>query len=317
MGINVMAQPTAVRLLLKFNFAQKIRLAGWSEGYDLGFADLATATADANLPNINAFILDRLQLLGVGPYLVEAVLSGYIQPANPGDPPPRRSSLSIPIPPPPPEGSAYNKAWLSDSVRDGAADFVTTDLYVSCETALTSVPVYHRNLWISGLPDQVTKTDVVIPNDPALVPLLTRFLGDLTGTNNTNAAKCSVQIRSINRGPALKVCTAWNLAANTYTVPAHGFAQNQPVVAEGMTTQRGGSCPRGRYLVGPPIDANTISLQGSTPPTAPIHTGAFRAAGVVFNALKVAIPQGMTKRNHGGPFGVLRGRRRRPATSRA
>jgi hypothetical protein len=312
-----MSQATSVRLILKFNFAQKIRLAGWSEGYDTGFADLATATASGILLFIDAFISDRLQLLGVGPYLVEAVLIGYLQPPALGAPVPRRSSISIPIPDAPPADSAYNKAWIIGSGHEGGADFVTTDLYVSCETALTSAPVYHRNLWISGLPDQVTKTDKTVPNDPALVPLLNKFLGDLTGTNNSNAAKCSIQIRSVDRVPATKPCTAWNLLVNTYTVPAHGFAQNQPVIAEGMSCARGGICLRGRYLVGPPIDANTISLQGTQTPSPPIRTGSFRAATAVFNKLSIASPQGMTKRNHGGPFGVLRGRRRKPATIRA
>ncbi len=163
--------------------------------------------------------------------------------------------------------------------------------------------------------DQTNKGEVI---GGLAIDAVNLFIGDLNGTNTTESGTVGFSIRSTNRdAAALKNCTAWNLGANTYTVPAHGFAQNQPVTAVGMTTAPGGSCPRGTYLVGPPINADTISLQGAVAPTAPIHTGSFRAATKVFNLVKSVQQIGFTKRNHGRPFGALVGRQSKKKTKRA
>jgi hypothetical protein len=310
-----MSSSTGVRLTLKFNFAQKIRIAGWSESYDLAYADLPTAIAASTA--ISSFIMHRCLCLGVGPYLYSATLTNFVQPATPGSPSPRRASLAFPIPAIPADGTTYNKAFYSGAILY-TADFVTTDLYLNCQTNLSTNPVYHRNLWISALPDLADQTDKAgLTNGPA-IEAVNVFIGDLKGTNSTLSGSVGFSIRSINRDPAAtKNCTAWNLAANTYTVPAHGFAQNQPILAIGMTTVPGGSCPRGTYLVGPPIDANTISLQGASPPNTPVHTGAFRPSTKVFNLVKSVEQIGFTKRNHGRPFGALVGRRSKSRTVRA
>ena len=79
---TLMSSNTAVRLTMKFNFPQKIRICGWTESVDLGFVSLSAAnTAKVN---IAALVYDRCQILGIGPYIVEAVLSGYVQPPTPG-----------------------------------------------------------------------------------------------------------------------------------------------------------------------------------------------------------------------------------------
>lgn len=310
-----MSFSTAVRLTLKFNFAQLIRITGWSESYDLGYSALPSAIN--NTPAISAFIMDRLMCLGIGPYLYEAVLSGYVQPATPGARPPRRSTLDFPIPPIPPNGQAYNKGFTDVKLGD-FADFVTTDLYISLQTDLSTIPVYRRNCWLACLPDSADQTNEGTVQGAVATAAVKKFIGDLNNTNATLGGKNNVCIRSINRDPAtFKPVSAWNILANTYTVTAHGFAQNQPVNAVGMTTIPGGSCPRGTYLVGPPIDANTISLQGSSPPTAPHNLGGFRPSTVIYNNVTVAQPLGFTKRNHGRPFGALVGRRPKSRTKRA
>lgn len=311
-----MPASTGVRLLLKFNFAQEIRPCGWSEGYDLGYADLPTAVAAIN--GINAFIQDRLALLGIGPYLAGATLSAYVQPVTPGAAPQRRPVLAIPVPPTPAEGVAYNTK-LSASDPGSLADFSPTVMYVSCQTALSGSPVYRRNLWIAGLPDGSDQTNSNTVTLPAIVNIWDKFLNDLSNGATSTASRQGISIRSIDRsaGNPIKQCTGWNLVANTYTVPAHGFVLGQPILAEGMKTAPGGSCPRGRYLVSAVVDANTIALAGSLPPTAPTRLGGFRAAIVTFNQIAVATPEGFTKRNKGRLFFQSVGRRRRSLISRA
>jgi hypothetical protein len=300
---------TGVRLTLKFNFAQQIRAAGWSESYDLGFADLSVA--NAALASINAFIVDRVNCLGIGPLLVNATLSAYVQPLLPGAPPVRRSTLSIPVPAFPTAGEAYNKALSHDATF--SADFAVTVLYLSLQTNLAGTPVYRRNVWMAGLPDASDQTSSGVLTEPNTVTAVNKFLGDLQNSNPTLGGKCSVSIRSIDRSGAnpVKQCTAWNLGPNTYTVPAHGFVVGQPIIAEGCKTQVGGIAPRGRYLVGTVVDVNTITLQDAAVPTPPIKTGGFRAAIVAFNGVFVATQKGFTKRDKGRPSGLSVGRRRR------
>ncbi len=310
-----MPSSTGVRLTLKFNFGQQIRFAGWSESYDLGFSDLPTAIASS--ANILSFMQDRANCLGVGPLMVEAVLAAFVQPLTPGAAPVRRSTLSLPVPPYPLAGQAYNKAFNGSTPYP--ADFANTVLYISLQTSLSSSPVYRRNFWMAGLPDIADETDSPTIVDPATLAAVNKFIGDLNATNTTLAGKCNVSIRSIDRSGAnpVKPCTAWNIGPNTYTVPAHGFVAGQPILAEGMKTAKGGFAPRGRYLVGTVVDANTITLQGSNPPTAPTKTGGFRAAVYAFNQVFVVTMQGFTKRDKGRPSGLAVGRRPRPAISRA
>lgn len=307
---------SGVRLLLKFNFPQQIRFAGWSESYDLGFVDLPTAIAASK--SISAFIVDRCNCLGQGVVIVEAVLSAFVQPVTPGAPPVRRSTVSFPIPPQPlPVGTAYNSGFNSDPKY--VADFASTVFYMSAQTNLSSSPVYHRNLWIAGLPDCADQTNNNQVTEGVTLAAVDKFIGDLNNTNSTLGGKCGVSIRSIDRsgGNASKPCTAWNLDVNTYTVPAHGFVVGQPILAQGMVTIRGGSCPRGRYLVGTVLDVNTISLQGSSAPTKPLKLGSFRPAIVTFNQIQLVTKQGFTKRDKGRPSGLSVGRRRKPVTARA
>jgi hypothetical protein len=325
MGTHYMSSPTGVRLTLKFNFGQQIRMCGWTESYDMSYADLPTAIA--SIANIQAFMLDRCYCLGIGPILVEAVLSAYVQPFPVGAPPLRRSTLSVPVPTYPTPGNAYNKA-LSKGPVDGkledAADFGNTVYYITLQTNLSTSPVYHRNCWIAGMPDTSDETDSAAVVDPDTWVPIKRFLNDLSNGNYlggipSNGAKNGVSVRSIDRsaGNPIKQCTAWNIAVGSYTVPAHGFVVNQPVQAEGMKTTFGGSCPRGRYLIATVIDANTITLQGAGLPTAPLKTGGFRAATYVFNQVQIATPNGFTKRNKGRPSGLSVGRRPRQLIKRA
>jgi hypothetical protein len=316
---TTMASNTGVRLSMKFNHSQQIRFAGWSENLDLGYADLPTAAGA--LPAIGALINDRVQCLGIGPILVEAVLAAYIQPTGPGIAPPRRATLSIPIPNQPPPGQAYNKAFSSaDPAAQWTADFAEVVYYIRMETNLLGTPVYSRNYWLAGLPDIADSTDSAFITGAAAAALIAikKYLGDLNNTNSTLGGQNFVSIRSMNQSAALlKQCTAWNVGPNSYTVPAHGFVVGQPVIAEGMRTAIGGTCPRGRYLVGSVIDASTITLQGSTPPTPPLKFGAFRAAVPVWNTCAVAFGNGFTKRNKGRPSGLAVGRRRKPSITRA
>lgn len=311
-----MAATTGVRLTLKFNFAQQIRGAGWSESYDLAFADLPTAIA--SLSNIQAFMADRVNCLGVGPLLVSASLIAYAQPPTPGSPPVRRQSAAIGVPVFPLPGNAYNKAF-NPTTPVYTADFAPTAYYISLQTNLSTSPVYSRNVWIAGLPDLADETSTNQIIDAATLAAMNKFLGDLNNTNNTLGGKCGVSIRSVDRtnGNPIKAATAWNLLANTYTVPAHGFVVGQPVVAEGCKTTLGGFAPRGRYLIGTVPDVNTISLQAAAPPTAPTKLGGFRAAVFTFNAVAVATGKGFTKRDRGRPSGLLVGRRRVPTIKRA
>src|SRR5205807_2179183 len=204
------------------------------------------------------------------------VLSAFVQPPAPGAPPPRRSTLALPLPVPPTPGNAYNKA-LSPSApgpgNDYYADFAPTCYYISLQTNLSTTPVYRRNVWLAGLPDIADETASATIVDTPTWTAVKAFLNALSNGNyvggiSGNAAKNTVSIRSIDRsnGNPIKQVTAWNLAQNTYTVPAHGFVVGQPILAEGMKTFPSGSCPRGRYLVGAVIDANTIALEGSSSP---------------------------------------------------
>lgn len=311
-----MGSATGVRLTLKFNFAQLIRNSGWSEGYDTGYADLPTAVA--NVANITQFMYDRVYCLGVGPYLASATLSDYKQPLTPGAPPQRRNTLALPVFALPQPGDAYNKAF-NGSNPAFLADFSPTVLYIAVQTALSGTPVYRRNVWIAALPDGSDQTNSGTVTDAATLTALNKFLKALSNDTTQNSGKNSISIRSIDRSGAnpVKNCTAWNTPANTYTVPNHGFVQNQPIIAEGMKTFPGGKCPRGRYLVGVVLDVNTIALAGSSLPTAPLKTGGFRAAIVTFTQLDSAQPRGFTKRDKGRPSGLAVGRRRTPLIARS
>jgi len=313
-----MSSTVGVRLLMKFNFYQKIRGSGWSEGLDLGYADLPTAIASQNA--ITSLLIARCACLGIGPYMVEAVLSAYVQPATPGDPPVRRSSLSITVPQAPAPGQAYNKSFNGASGGEFDADYASTVLYFKLQTNLSGSPVYSRNLWMAGLPDVADQTgsvDIVEANTLAAVDA---YMLALSNKGTTLASKNSVSIRSVDRSGAnpIKQCTAWNLAADSYTVPNHGFVTGQPILAIGCVPKvKGGSAPRGRYLVGGIPDNNTIYLQGSSAPSEPKKTGGFRYAKIVFNTVAAVQKLGFTKRDKGRPFGLALGRRRAPLTSRA
>jgi hypothetical protein len=311
-----MPSSTGVRLVLKFNFSQQIRSAGWSESYDLGFADLPTAINAT--PNLNAFMYDRCLCLGVGPLLIEAVLAAYVQPLHPGDPAVRRNTASLVVPDFPKAGLSYNKAF-NVPTPPYTADFATTVYYMSMQTSLFGTPVYRRNCWIAGLPDIADQSDSPLITEGSTLAAVNKFIGDLNNTNATLGGKCNVSIRSIDRSAAnpIKPCTAWNLTLNTYTVPAHGFVANQPIIAQGMKVEKGGIAPRGRYLVGVVIDANTITLQGAKIPSPPEKTGGFRAAIETFNPVTLVEQQGFTKRDKGKPSGLSVGRRRALATEPA
>lgn len=310
-----MSSATGVRLTWHFNFPQQIRAAGWSEEVDLGYADIPTAVANQN--SILALNQDRCNCLGAGPLMVEAVLSAYVQPATPGSPPLRRNTVSIPVPVFPAAGQAYNKAFNGSPIF--TADFATTVFYIRLQTNLSGSPVYSRSYWIAGLPDDADRSSEAQILDPATLGAVNKFMGDLANSGANIAAKNSVSIRSVDRSGAnpIKLCTAWNIVANTYTVPAHGFAQNQPITAEGMRTIPGGTCPRGTYLVGSVVDANTITLSGAAPPSTPLKLGGFRAKVYTFNTVAIATPEGFTKRDKGRPSGLLVGRQRKKVTIRA
>jgi hypothetical protein len=310
-----MGSTAGVRLLLDFNFAQQIRNAGWSEELDTTFADLPTAIGAKD--NFVAYMTDRVNCLGAGPLLVSATLISYVQPVTPNAPPLRRASVSIEVPPFPPAGMAYNKAF--NPTTPFTADFAPTVFYISLQTDLLGTPVYRRNYWVAGLPDIADQSNTNQILDPATLTAVKRLLADLANTGPQLGAKCRFAIRSVDRSGAnaSKPCTAINLPANTYTVPAHGFAAGQPILAIGFKAELGGIAPRGNYLVGAVVDANTISLQGAVAPTPPQKLGAFRAKVFTWNTISVATPEGFTKRNKGRPFELSVGRRRRPTTSPA
>lgn len=315
-----MSSSTACRLVLKINFPQSIRNCGWSEAWDLAFADLPTAAANIN--KIAAFVWDRLQCLGIGPLMVSGRIYGFIQPTTPGAPPLRRSSIPMPLPNQPGHGTCYNKEFsVSDSpATPYASDYATSDLYLSLSTALSGTPVYQRNAWLAGLPDIADLTSSLTLTDPLTRQAVQTFIDDLTGARKTLAGQCGVCIRSVDRsgGNAIKQCTGWTITAPLqFTVPGHGFAVGQPVQALGMTVATGGYAPRGRYLVSAVIDANTIALAGVNQLSAAIKTGGFRPSLVVFNAVQQVNIMGMTKRDKGRPFGLSVGRRPKVRTRRA
>jgi len=316
-GGGFVASATGVRLTLKFNFPQLIRIAGWSESYDMGFSTLAVAVA--NITAINAFIRDRCNLLGIGPYCVSATLSAYVQPLPLNAPPIRRSTLALPVPSVPAAGFAYNLSFITTPDGKYQADFAPTVLYISMQTSLSGVPVYRRNVWLAGLPDGSDQTNSGQVTEANTLAALNKFLTDLNGTGTTLGAGCSIAIRSIDRSGTnpLKACTAWDIATGVYTVPAHGFLPNQPIIAEGMKTVLGGFCPKGRYLVATVPTTDTLTLQGARLPTVPKKFGAFRAAIVTFNGVTVVNPLGFTKRDKGRPSGLSVGRQPRKTTQRA
>lgn len=307
-----MPSATGVRLTLSFNFAQQIRTAGWSESYDLGFADIPTALVAEN--SIKAFMSVRCACLGIGPVLMEAVLGAYVQPPNPGTPPPRRNTVAVDVPVFPLPGKSYNSE-MGGSLNY-IADFAPTVYYIKLQTALSGTPVYSRNVWIAGLPDVADETDSNQIVEAVTAKAVEALLSALSNKPTNLAGRCSISVRSIDRSGAnpIKQCTNWNLLNNSYTVPAHGFQPNQPINAIGMKVDPGGSAPRGRYLVGAVIDANTITLMGAATPSQPKKTGGFRAAVITFNAVGKASPLGFTKRNKGGPFFQSVGRRRKRVT---
>lgn len=312
-----MPSSAAVRLTLRFNFPQFLRNTGWSESYDLGFPDLPTAITA--FPTISAFIDSRLQCLGQGVRLVSSILVAYVQPPTPGAPPVRRQSLSVQVPPFPNGNDAYNKSFNQQDPGPFEADFSTTVYYITLQTSLTSPVVYRRNVWLAGLPDIADEAYTTQILDPGTLTAVTKFVNALQNFGPANASKNNVSVRSVDRSGAnpVKQCTAWNIAANTYTVPAHGFVVGQPILAEGCRTVPGGTAPRGRYLVGTVVDANTIQLAKAAPPTTPVATGGFRAQVFVWNTVSIATPNGFTKRNKGRPFGLAVGRQRRKLIARS
>jgi hypothetical protein len=315
-----MSSSTACRLILKINFPQQIRNAGWTESYDMSFADLPTAVANGN--KIAAFVWDRLQCLGIGPLMVSGRIYGFVQPTTPGAPPVRRSSVPMPLPNQPQHGTCYNKAFsVADSpTTPYSSDYATSDLYLNLTTTLSSTPVYQRNLWLAGLPDIADLTSSNVLTDSLTKQAVQTFIDDLTGVRKTLAGQCGICIRSVDRsgGNAIKPCTGWTTTAPLqFTVPAHGFALGQPVQALGMSVAPGGYAPRGRYLVSQIIDANTIALAGVNQLSPAIKTGGFRPSIVTFNPVQVALIQGMTKRDKGRPFGLSVGRRPKRRTQRA
>lgn len=311
-----MSSATGVRLTLKFNFNQEIRACGWSESYDLGFASLASAVAAS--ANIAQFILDRCFCLGMGPILVEAVLSAFVQPVTPGAAPARRATISFPVPNPPAAGNAYNKALSKDDTYD--ADYSTTVLFLSAQTNLSDPVVYRRTFWLAGLPDCADLTSQLRLTDTPTQQAVTKFSGDLNNSNTTLGGKCTVSVRSIDRsaGNPIKPITGWAAGPPVvFTLPAHGFVVGQPVIAEGMTVEPGGTALRGRYLVSVVVDVNTLQLGGVTSIGVAVKPGGLRAAIITFTPIQVVFTEGMTKRNKGRPSGLSVGRRRRPRTARA
>lgn len=316
-----MPSATGVRLTLKINFPQELRIAGWSESYDLNYADIPTAIASLN--SINAFITDRLYCLGIGPYLESAHLIAYAQPATPGVPNIRRNSIELfantgpnPFPAPPAAGNAYNKA-LSGGTAAFLADFAPTVFLIGCNTNPATNPVYYRSVWLAGLPDGADESNTTQITEPNTLAAVQKFQSDLNGTGTTLGAKVGFSIRSVDRSGAnpIKLCTAYNVTPNTFTVPNHLLVQNQPVDAVGWKTDPGGTTLRGEYLVGPVIDANTITLQNQIPLTPQTKLGGFRPKVYTFNVVTIAALEGFTKRNKGRPSGASVGRRRRPVTT--
>lgn len=309
-----MSSATGVRLTMKINSAQLLRTSGWSENIDLGYADLATA--NDNILKIKALIALRCQCLGIGAVMVSAVASAFVQPTAPGARPLRRNTMAIEVPTFPGAGTAYNKAFIG---KGYTADFSPTVYYIGLQTILSGTPVYRRSYWLACLPDVADETDTVAIADPVTLPSVEAYMNAIKNKGNSLSSQNSCSIRSVDRsgGNAVKLCTAWNVDVNTYTVPAHGFVVNQPVLAEGMVTIKGGTAPRGRYLIRAVLDANTISLQGAKTPTAPVKLGGFRAAIQTFNVIADSIGFGFTKRDKGRPSGQSVGRRRKPATTPA
>jgi hypothetical protein len=305
---------SGVSLRLSFNFPQLIRGCGWTETYDTGYASLPAAIAGQ--ANLLAFMTARTNCLGIGPVLVEAEIGDYTPPVHPGDPPVRRNTLLLQVPPFPTPTYAYNTAFESP---DWDADYGTTVLYISLQTNLSNTPIYRRSCWIAGLPDAADLTESLVLTDPATQTAVNAFLNCLKNFGNGAGAKNTISIRSVARGTGNPImpCTAWNPLALSYTVPFHGFVENQPIVALGMRTVPGGSCPRGKYLVGTVIDASTFTLQGAGPPTAAIKTGGFKPWILTWNAVATAFQTGMTKRNKGRPSGLSVGRAKKKRTVRA
>lgn len=313
---TAMPSATGVRLTLKFNFPQEIRFCGWSESYDTGYASLAAAIGGAKA--LGAFLVDRVNCLGIGPILVEAVLSAYVQPLTPGAAPVRRATFPLPVPPAPQPGDTYNPAFSTDPSND--ADYGPTVLLMSAVSDPLTSPTYRRSIWIAGLPDSADLTAQLRLTGAIAPAAVDKLIGDLNNTNTTLGGQNNFCIRSVDRSGAnpIKPCAAWLFGPPiSFIVPAHGFVVGQPIQAEGCTTAPGGSAPRGRYLVATVIDANTITLQGLQKITASINTGGFRASVITFNPIKQVIIEGMTKRNKGRPSGLSVGRRPKKRTQRA
>lgn len=306
---------SGVRLVMKYNLDAGFKITGWSESYDLIYADIPSAVAAIGL--INEFVRLRIFCLGAGVTLESTTLIAY--PAGVIVPPaPRRNTFPLPVPPLKKGAQLYN-AKLAAGTDQGNSDYAQTVLYFSVATSPAIAPQYRRNVWIAGFPDAASDTQEA---QPTVGPWNTAFeaFRQAMQTNVTvdPAVPSIMAIRSVDRtgGNPIKAVTAYDPATLVYTSPAHGFIAGQLVIAEGFRGQAGQTIPKGQYRI-VVLTADTFKLVGGVAVTARMPQGGFRSVVYVWNAAVQATQIGFSKRNKGRPFGQSVGRRSKPRTNRA
>ncbi len=306
---------SGVRLVLKFNLDAGFKITGWSESFDLIYADIPSAVAAIDA--INTFVQKRLFCLGAGVTLESSTLIAY--PAGVIVPPtPRRNTYPLPVPPLKKGASLYNTK-LSVGEDQANSDYAQTVLYFSVATSPAIAPQYRRNVWIAGFPDAASDTQQPQPTvGPWNTPFNAFRLAMSTDDTVQPAVPSIMAIRSVDRtaGNAIKPVTAYDAATNVYTVPAHGFVAGQLVIAEGFRAKAGETIPKGQYRVDFKTN-DTFKLVGAAVVTARMPQGGFRAVIYVWNAAVQATQIGFSKRNKGRPFGQSVGRRSKPRTNRS
>lgn len=320
MGVTSMAAATqGVRIIFTFNLSQGIRIAGWSESYDLIYATIAQATT-SGATAITNFITRRLNCLGCGVLCESITLSQDL--GGPLVPPmPRRATYAWPVPPALASSGFASLPVYSVQLSNYPADFSTTVYYISLQTDPSVTPFYRRNIWIAGAPDAADQTTFPNMALPIWQPLLNAFLNVLAPQGSAGASTTAIAaIRSVDAssGNPIFQATAVDATGTIITLGppyANNFIKNQVVVAEGWRAKPGGLVPHGRYKV-QPLSATTIGLLNTSEAISGVQvTGGFRAVRPVWNPALIANAVGWTKRDKGGPFGEPVGRHKRPKTT--
>jgi hypothetical protein len=294
-------------LRLGFVLTQGTRIAGWSETVIVNIADIPTYVL--NPAFVTGYMAARANVLGSGVTVNFAQLSQL----TPGRPPVsavRRQVL--PIAPPAPSVGSNGSNYYNPYLANNPSDFSQTTLLHRITSPVINGQTYIRSFWLSGIPDSIDLTNVPIPLPGPWYNSYNIWQSYFPGVGQSTPLQIWVNDRSSNN-PTFP-CTAYNLSANSYTVPGHNISTGQQIEGIGFKAFPGGSVPRGRYKAIVNTD-NTISLAGAGTATLIKHLGGFRPVSyIAVNAIGV-IPRSYTNKKRGRPFGLLVGRRQTRPTS--